>query len=149
MFLFDHHEVQAVADIVDKYIQTLDAYDLLIVDETMTENGRRPSPELTEAVEKWRRPTLWLEEGERSCPIKKENLLSIKKPLHRESLQKALNELLLGKGRAGEQESSSKGAKVDISQGKKSIEKISKRGGKTGKRDPKPIDLVDVVEEES
>lgn len=155
MFLFDHHEVQAVADFGDKAIQSLDAYDLLILDETVAGNDRRLDPELSLVVKQCTCPILSLEEGEGSGPIKKENLLRVKKPLHRESLQMALNELLLGKGNAGEQELSSKVpkgaqvAKFDGPKGKKSGEKKSRRGGKTEKREPKPIDLVDVVDEEN
>ena len=147
--LFPDHEVQAASDIGEKDFESLDGYDLLIIDETMDGNNRRPAPELALIVEKCKYPILLLEEGEGFGPIKKENRLGIKNPLHPDSLHKALNELLLGKGHAVEQESFSKGAKVEISKGKKSVEKKSKRGGKTGKREPKPIDLVDVVEEES
>ncbi len=132
LFLFPVHEVQAIADIGSVDAKTLEENDLLIVDGSPPGNDQRPSPELVRSVQRSKGPTLWLEEEEIPCPVKREKLLSMKKPLQREPFQEILNGLLSGKTVGKGQIGSLKGESTD-----------------SQKPNPKPIDLVEIVEEET
>jgi len=146
LFLFPIHEVQAIVDIGIVDAKTLDENDLLIVDGSSPGNNQRPSPELVRSIQRSKSPTLWLEEEDSPCPVKRENLLSVKKPLQRELFQEVLNVLLSGKTAGKRQIGSLKGESPD---GQKSLGKKTKGEGQARKRNPKPIDLVEVVEEEN
>ncbi len=141
MFLFRYHDV----DITGHWDEDkVNASSLLIVDGSAAEFAEVTGSDLLGTIQRSHLPTLWLAEKGEACPIKRNNLLSVAKPLGRDSFQMALDTLLSPKGSQGGHEALSRGA---VPKAHGAVGKKARRKKQTQKVDPAPIELVEVVED--
>jgi len=127
--LFPEHEVRVVETAEASAIGALeDDIDLLIVDAAALRESDKLSPEMNRALEASPVPIVWIDESD-SPPLKRDKLAVVLKPIESGVLQTALTDLLaLASGRKGGKSSSPKGK---------------------ARKEAEPIDLTEVVEEES
>ena len=141
MFLFPDHDVDIASSLNN---ETIEIYDLLMVDGSIDELRGAPGSELLRKIEKCPLPTLWLEGKGEGCPVERKNLIILPQPLNRESLRDTFGALLSPKEsnpvpdprtRAGNRK------------GNPSVSKKAKRKKPAPKVEQVPIELVEVVEE--
>jgi hypothetical protein len=126
-------------------VESLDNYDLIVVDGAALREHGELSSEFSRALQVSKTPVVWLEEDDGSHPVKRANLVVVKKPIERELFQTAVSNLLSppqsqhGKGSAPELQTSA-------------TEETPKRTTQKRAEDPQQpslqfIELVEVVEE--
>jgi hypothetical protein len=145
--LFPDHEVDLPEKTKGSGMESLDDYDLIVVDGAALRESGQLSTELSRALQSATTPMIWLEEDDGAGPVKRENLVVVKKPVERELFQSAVNNFL----------SPSQSARGDKSSMRTGAQKTEETPGKATKKaraeDPQQptlqfIELVDVVEDE-
>jgi len=68
--------------------------DGIIVDAAMLRQGAKPSPVDLETVQRWRVPTLWIDDSEPALKPARVDWITVKMPVQRERLLKALFDCL-------------------------------------------------------
>jgi hypothetical protein len=146
--LFPDHEVDLPEKAKGSGMESLDDYDLIVVDGAALRESGQLSAELSRALQSSRTPMIWLEEDEDPRPVKRENLVVVKKPVERELFQSAVNNFL----------SPTQSGHGDKSATRTAAQRTEETAGKAGKKaraeDPQQptlqfIELVDVVEDET
>ena len=134
--LFPEHDVRVEDGAGASTAAVLDGMDLVIVDAAALRESSRLSPELLRAIQGSPVPTLWIEENESADPPKRDKLVVVMKPIENAAFQSALADLLSGSSPRQEPKKSAPGEqKIQAAKGEKA--------------QPEPIELVEIVEEES
>jgi hypothetical protein len=134
--LFPGHDVRVEDGAGWAIAAAFDGMDLVIVDAAALRAGSRLSPELARAIQGSSIPTLWIDENEFADPPKRDKLAVVMKPIENAAFQSAVADLLSGSPPRQEQK---KAVPVE--------EKTQAAKGEKAK--PEPIELVEIVEEES
>jgi len=134
--LFPEHDVRVEDSAGASTAAVLDGMDLVIVDAAALRDSSRLSPELARAIQGSSIPTLWIDENESADPPKRDKLVVVMKPIENAAFQSAVADLLSGSRPRQERE---KAVPVE--------EKTQAAKGEKAK--PEPIELVEIVEEES
>lgn len=133
--LFPEYDVR-VEDGAGASAADFDGMDLVIVDAAALRESSRLSPELARAIRSSSIPTLWIDENESADPPKRDKLVVVMKPIENAAFQSALTELLSGSHPRPERKKAAFGEQTT-------------RSAKGEKAEPEPIELVEIVEEES
>ena len=136
LYLFPEHDVQVDEGGGASGGAVLDGIDLVIVDASALREKNRLSPELARAIQGSSVPTLWIDENEFADSPKRDKLAVVMKPIESAAFQSALTDLLSG-------------SRPREDRKKAAPEKLKAHKAKSGKAEPEPIELVEVVEEES
>jgi hypothetical protein len=129
--LFPEFDVRVEASIDASGVASLEEVDLLILDAAALRESSRLPPELTRAVQGSAIPTLWIDEAAAADAPKREKLVVVVKPIESGALQSALTGLLSG------------------SKPRPNVEQKAKINKDEQKAEAEPIELVEIVEEES
>ena len=136
LYLFPEHDVQVDEGGGASGGAVLDGMDLIIVDASALREKNRLSPELARAIQNSSIPTLWIDDNESANAPKRDKLTVVMKPIESAAFQSALADLLSG-------------SRPREDRKKAAPEKLKAHKAKSGKAEPEPIELVEVVEEES
>ncbi len=134
--LFPGHDVRVEDGAGASTAAVLDGMDLVIVDAAALRASGRLSPELARAIQGSSLPTLWIDENESADPPKRDKLVVVMKPIENAAFQSALADLLSGSRPQQERKKAAPGEQKT-------------QAAKGEKAKPEPIDLVEIVEEES
>jgi len=145
LFLFPEHEVKTEEEIEKISPGALKDYDLLIVDGGGLREQDRLTPQLTCLLQSCKTPILWLEGNDGSPPFKHEKFSLVRKPLEREALRSALDQLLAPPG-ASKEAAQSRGAAAKAEAPEKADGQRQAEGSQ--QEAFQFVDLVDVVEGE-
>src|SRR5919198_1905982 len=94
LFLFPAHEVEVQGNAKGSRVESLDNYDLIVVAGAALREHGELSSEFSRALQVSKTPVVWLEEDDGSHPVKRANLVVVKKPIERELFQTAVSNLL-------------------------------------------------------
>ena len=134
--LFPEHDVRVEDGAGASTAAVLDGMDLVIVDAAALRESSRLSPELARAIQGSSIPTLWIDENESADPPKRDKLVVVMKPIENATFQSAVADLLSGSRPRQEPKKAAPGEeKTQATKGEKA--------------QPEPIELVEIVEEES
>jgi hypothetical protein len=134
--LFPGHDVRVEDGAGASTAAVLDGMDLVIVDAAALRASSRLSPELARAIQGSSIPTLWIEENESADPPKRDKLVVVMTPIENAAFQSALADLLSGSHPRQERRKAAPGEQKT-------------QAAKGEKAQPEPIELVEIVEEES
>jgi hypothetical protein len=134
--LFPEHDVRVEDGAGASTAAVLDGMDLVIVDAAALRESSRLSPELARAIQGSSIPTLWIDENESADSPKRDKLVVVMKPIENAAFQSAVADLLSGSRPRQERKKAVPGEpKTQAAKGEKAK--------------PEPIELVEIVEEES
>ena len=145
--LFPDHEVEVQQDTKGSAMESLDDHDLIVVDGAALRESGQLSAELSRAIQDSKAQMVWLEEDEGACPVKRENLVVVKKPIERKLFQTAVSNFL-------SPAQSERGDKSSTGIPPRTTEETPGKATKKARaEDPQQptlqfIELVDVVEDE-
>jgi hypothetical protein len=144
--LFPDHDVNLPEKAQGSGMESLDDYDLIVVDGAALREGGPVPAELSRAIQSSTTPTIWLEEDETSRPVKRENLVVVKKPIEREPFQTAVNNFL-SPSQSGRGDASATQSAAQQREGTPA--KATKKARAEDPQQPtlQFIELVDVVED--
>jgi hypothetical protein len=126
--IFPEHDVQVVEQADPGAIAELNAVDLLIVDASALRDAGNLTEEASRALQNASMPIIWIDDGSAEPP-KRDKLLVVKKPIESASLYSAVAEYLGPTGVPRERKP------------------LAQKG--KARNEPEPIELVEIVEEES
>ena len=144
--LFPEHDVMVEGDIGASQVASFKDYDLLIVDAAALRERNRLTPDIIQAIQGCKTPTVWLEEDPSSHTVKREKLVIVKKPIEKEPFQLAVAGLLSPPGHAKERN----GSLVTATAKGGAFKGTAKKGGGESLEQSafRFIDLVDVVDDQ-
>ncbi len=108
--LFPEHEIEVRGSVDRTGLNSLEDYELIIVDGAALREIKALTSEVTMALQNSSIPTLWIEEEESAGVPKRDKLLVLKKPIERDTLHKNVASLL-GSKRPAKAESKAKAAR--------------------------------------
>lgn len=144
--LFPDHEVEVWDEAKGLTSEALKDCDLLVFDAAALQQTGRSPQEIQRAVQNSNKPTIWLEEDETGQPPKKDKLVALKKPLEKETFQRAVMDLLSHGTDGREQKSATAASRPKAAAADQSS--VKKQPGEVNQPSPELIELVDVVEED-
>lgn len=131
--LFPEHEVEVRESVDRTGLNSLEDYELIIVDGAALREVGALSSEVTAALQNCNIPTLWIEEEESAEIPKRDKLLVLKKPIERDILHRNLASLL-GSMRPAKAESKAKAARSNEQESFEFIELVDVVDDQTSQR---------------
>jgi len=136
--LFPGHDVRVEDGAGASTAAVLDGMDLVIVDAAALRASGRLSPELARSIQGSSIPTLWIDENESADPPKRDKLAVVMTPIENAAFQSALADLLAYSSPQQERKKAALSGEQKAQKGKSKV-----------KTEGEPIELVEIVEEES
>lgn len=147
LVLFPEHEVQVEEGMGSLSSGALKDFELVILDGAALRELGQLSTEAVRTVQASKTPTVWLEEDEKHQPPRRANLLMVKKPIERESLQSAVAELLSPQAVPRKGSRAPRGSDAEAESSRSVAQQKAQEAPEQGSL--QFIDLVNVVEEET
>lgn len=145
--LFPENEVQVVEQIPDSKSESLEGYDLVILDGPELRRQSWWSPELDRKIQSAKVPVLWLEDDDAGETAGGERQKALKKPLEKAALQSAVASFLSPSG--PEKERGRRSTSPQEKARETGTVEAKEAPASAPEEVPQFIDLVDAVEEEA